>query len=311
MQAWVWTRRTCPLESLFMRIHTLDLEFRQAPGIIATYLLECGGELALVETGPGSTLPVLLAGIRRLGFEPEQVRHVLVTHIHLDHAGAAGWWAQQGAQIYCHPNAAKHLIDPSRLMESARMVYGDLMDSLWGEMLPAPPERVTVLKDGECAVVGDTRIEAWDTPGHARHHHAFVADGVCFTGDVAGLRLGQDPYISVTAAPPQFEPAPYVQSIDRLLAGDFRALFLTHFGEVTDVADHLTKYRQRIQDVHAKVQAWVTEGCDAEEIRRRYAASEEGVANVSPGLWARYQLGNPTSMCADGIRLSVEKAAGR
>lgn len=294
-----------------MRIHTLDLEFQGTPGIIAAYAIECGDTLALIETGPESTLPALLAALARGGLPAEKVSHVFVTHIHLDHAGAAGWWAEQGARIYCHPNAARHLIDPSRLMDSARLVYGEKMDALWGGMRPAPADRVTVLQDNESVVIGDVTITAWDTPGHARHHHAFVVGDVCFTGDVAGLRLEQSPYVSVTAAPPQFEPEAYVRSVDRLLAGSFRELYLTHFGQITDVAAHLAGYRERISMVHRNVQGWVEAGCDGDEIRRRYTEAERGVANLPAELWARYQLGNPTAMCADGVRLSVEKERSR
>lgn len=293
-----------------MRVHTLDLKFQNTPGLIAAYLVEADGELVLVETGPGSTLPQLCQEITDRGFDLKEVRHVLVTHIHLDHAGAAGWWAQQGAQVYCHPSAARHLVDPTRLMDSARRVYEDRMDSLWGSMLPAPAEKVTALADGESIHVGGLQITAWDTPGHARHHHAYVIGDTCFTGDVAGLRLENKPYFSVTAAPPQFEPPAYLASVDRLLAGHFQRLFLTHFGEVTDVQDHLLHYRQRIEEVHQKVRTWMAVGCTHEEIRRRYLETEQELATsagVSPDGWLLHEMSNGTAMCADGIRLYVER----
>lgn len=210
-----------------MRIHTLDLQFLGIPGLIASFLVECDGEFALVETGPGATLEALRAAIRETGVSEASIRKVFVTHIHLDHAGAAGWWAQQGATIYCHPNASRHLVDPSRLIDSARMVYGDQMNSLWGDMLPAPPDRVVSLQDRESVKLGSRQITAWDTPGHARHHHAFVLGDVCFAGDVAGMRLEHSRYLSVTSAPPQFDPVAYMQSIDRLQAAGFRTLYLT------------------------------------------------------------------------------------
>lgn len=293
-----------------MRVHTLDLRFQDTPGLIAAYLVETGSALALVETGPGSTLPALRQGIREVGFDEKDVQHVLVTHIHLDHAGAAGWWAQQGARVYCHPNAARHLVDPSRLMDSARRVYGEAMDRLWGDMLPAPQEQVTALADGETVKIGKVEFTAWDTPGHARHHHAFIAEGACFTGDVAGMRLDQSAYLSVTSAPPQFEPPAYQASLDRLLSGKFNQLYLTHFGAVADVQAHLLGYRARIEDVHQKVRQWVNEGRTAEEIRSLHEHSEQDLALAS-GLtaadWTLYQMGNGTAMCADGIRLYVEK----
>lgn len=294
-----------------MKIHTIDLHFQNTPGIIAAFLVELGSELALIETGPGSTLETLHKGIQNLGFDPASLRHVFVSHIHLDHAGAAGWFSQQGAQIYCHPNAARHLINPAKLIDSARLVYGDAMDTLWGDMLPAPAEHVTILQDGETVSIGGHQVKAWDTPGHARHHHAYSIGTQCFTGDVAGMRLEASPYISVTAAPPQFDPVAYRASVERLLAASFTHLHLTHFGTVTDVEPHLTTYQQRIEDVHQNVRRWAGEGCDAQEIQNRYEAAEHTVAITSglpESLWQRYQAGNHTAMCADGVRLYVERS---
>ncbi len=293
-----------------MRIHTLDLRFQNIPGLIASYLVESGGEFALIETGPGSTLATLRSAIRAAGMNESAIKKVFVTHIHLDHAGAAGWFAQNGATIYCHPNAVRHLVDPAKLIDSARMVYGDQMDSLWGEMLPAPAEHVIALQDNERVPLGEVEIIAWDTPGHARHHHAFIIGDVCFTGDVAGMRLEGSRYLSVTAAPPQFDPVAYLQSVDRLMAANFKTLYLTHFGAVSDVAEHLAHYRQRIMAVHERVAAGFHEGISVEENRQRYAAAEHQIAmqaGVSEELWLKGESANVTSMCADGVRLFCEK----
>jgi len=293
-----------------MRIHTLDLRFQNIPGLIASYLIESGGEYALIETGPGSTLETLRAAIRAVGVDESAIKKVFVTHIHLDHAGAAGWFAQQGATIYCHPNAMRHLIDPSKLIESARMVYGHLMDSLWGDMLPAPADRVVALQDKESIRLGEIEINAWDTPGHARHHHAFIIGDVCFTGDVAGMRLENSRYLSVTAAPPQFDPVAYGQSLDRLLAANFKTLYLTHFGAVSDVEWHLSTYRQRVAEVYERVAADFQAGVSVEENRRNYALAEHAIAiqaGVSEELWRKGEDANVTSMCADGVRLYCEK----
>jgi glyoxylase-like metal-dependent hydrolase (beta-lactamase superfamily II) len=291
-------------------VHTLDLQFQGIPGLIAAYVIETSGGLALIETGPGSTLEALRSGIRGLGLDETRVRHVFVTHIHLDHAGAAGWWAQQGAQVFCHPQAARHLIDPSKLIESARQIYTHRMDTLWGDMLPAPSERVTVLTDGESVIVGDTTITAWDTPGHARHHHAFVIGNACFTGDVAGMRLQGTDYISVTAAPPQFDPVAYVASVDRLAAAGFQQLYLTHFGGITDVAAHLSHYRQRILEVHEAVRRDHAAGLTPEQIRAQYQIREHALATaagICEADWARLEQSNNSAMCADGVHLWVQK----
>ncbi|MEZ5387641.1 MAG: MBL fold metallo-hydrolase [Prosthecobacter sp.] len=293
-----------------MRIRTLDLHFQNTPGLIASYLVESGGEHALIETGPGSTLETLRAAIRDAGVDESAIRKVFVTHIHLDHAGAAGWFAQQGATVYCHPSAARHLVDPSRLMESARMVYQDQMDALWGEMLPAPAGNVVALQDGESVRLGDVEVTAWDTPGHARHHHAFVIGDVCFTGDVAGMRLQNTNYLSVPSAPPQFDPVAYVRSVDRLIAGGFQTIYLTHFGPVHDVAAHLQAYRPRIAQVHEQVAAWLQEGVSEEENRRRFHDAEHALAmrcGLTEAQWQQCEKGNGTAMCADGIRLFCVK----
>ena len=294
-----------------MQVHTLDLRFQGMPGVIAAFLIESGGEWALIETGPGSCHEALVAGIRLVGAEPSQIRHVFVTHIHLDHAGGAGWWAQQGAMVYCHPQAERHLLDPSKLIASARMIYGDRMDSLWGEMLPAPADQLRALKDGEKVKVGAVEITAWDTPGHARHHHAYSVGGVCFTGDVAGVRLQNSAYLSVAAAPPQFDPVAYVNSVDRLAEAGFERLYLTHFGEISDPAEHLRLYRQRIVDVHAFIASEIARGADEQQLRERYAESEHVLATrlgVSEALWQTHEQSNGTAMCADGIRLACVRS---
>jgi glyoxylase-like metal-dependent hydrolase (beta-lactamase superfamily II) len=293
-----------------MQIHTIDLRFQGVPGVIASYLIEAGGDLALIETGPGSCHHALIDGIRALGHEPSAIKHVFVTHIHLDHSGAAGWWAQQGATVFCHPNAAKHLVDPSRLIESARMIYGQAMDSLWGEILPAPADRVRVLQDGDSVAVGDVAIKAWDTPGHARHHHAFSIGDICFTGDVAGVRLQNSGYISVAAAPPQFDPDEYLRSVERLLGAGFSRLYLTHFGEVTDVREHLAAYAKRIEEVAVCVKASIDDNESEDQTRARFQEAEHTIARqsgVTDKLWSVYEQANSTAMCSGGIRLYWQK----
>ncbi len=289
-----------------MQIHTIDLNFRGQSQCIAAFLLECGSHLALIETGPESTAENLEAGIRKLGFQPADVRKVLVTHVHLDHAGAAGWWAQQGAQIYVHERGARHLVDPSKLITGARMVYGDQLEALWGEVRPIPQAQVTALSDGDTVEVGATTIRAWDTPGHARHHHAFVVDGVAFTGDVAGVRLPGQTYISPATAPSQFEPEPYVASIRRLAEAKFDALYLTHFGEVRDVTQHLERYEPVIRDAAELVRERMKTGASREDLVQAltdFNRARAEAENVDETTWCRCENANPTDMCADGIAL--------
>lgn len=291
-------------------IHTLDLRFQNTPGIIAAFLIENGKDLALIETGPGSTLPALLNGIRSRGFDPAQVKHVFVTHIHLDHAGAAGWWAQQGATVYVHPRGMQHLIAPEKLIASARRVYADQFDSLWGDMLPAPADKVIALADGETMKIGKVKITALDTPGHARHHLAYVCEGSCFTGDVAGIRLQGCDYLSVAAAPPQFDPVAYLDSITRLHDANFDRLYLTHFGEVTDASSHLTQYARRVGLVTDAVKSLMDHQIAGDDMRAAYTKLEHDTAMKSGASiddWPRYEQANHAGISADGIALYHEK----
>jgi glyoxylase-like metal-dependent hydrolase (beta-lactamase superfamily II) len=257
-----------------MRIHTIDLQFQGSPGLIASYVLETEQGLALVETGPASCHTALVEGLRQLGATPSDVRHVFLTHIHLDHSGAAGWWAQQGAQLYVHGRGAPHLIDPSKLIESATMIYGERMQQLWGEILPAPAEKVKALAEGAVVSLGDVELTAWDTPGHARHHLVFTAGDVCFSGDQAGMLYPGTSYLSVTSAPPQFEPPEYIQSVQRMRAAGFREMYLTHFGLVTGVDAHLAQYQQLLAAATERMTAWVKEGLSSADIHERYLAEE-------------------------------------
>lgn len=293
-----------------MILRTHDLHFQGLPGVIAATSIESAGEIALVETGPGSCRESLLASLNASGISARDVRKVFVTHIHLDHSGGAGWWAQQGAQVFVHKRGAPHLIDPARLIDSAAQIYGDQMQTLWGDILPAPAESVTALGEGDTVTVGDVTLTAWDTPGHARHHLCFILGSTCFTGDVAGMRLQGTRYLSVTSAPPQFEPPAYIESIDRLLAADFTALRLTHFGEVTDVRDHLSRYRSRVAEVTERIRQWKNEGHSSGEIEHLYRESEhtlakqEGITDIT---WPHLEATNATAMCASGIGLWLEK----
>jgi glyoxylase-like metal-dependent hydrolase (beta-lactamase superfamily II) len=295
-----------------MKIHPIDLHFQGTPGIIAAWLVQSANQCALIDVGPGSCHATLLEGLRSHGVSPSDVRQVLLTHIHLDHAGGAGWWAQQGAQVFVHARGAPHVVDPSRLIDSAARIYGGEMERLWGAILPAPGANVTALNEGDRVVVGDAEIIAWDTPGHARHHHAFVLGDSCFTGDVAGVRMAGCDYLSVAAAPPQFEPEPYVASVRRLLAANFQRLYLAHFGEVADPATHLEGYAQRIKEVYEQVAAWKAEGISSDQIAHRYTAVENeraSAAGVSSASWERYQKANGTVMCAQGVELFLARHA--
>lgn len=169
-------------------IGLIDLNFQRRPALIAIYVLPTEDGLALIEVGPGSTLNNLLDGLRDLGLDPDDVRHLLVTHIHLDHAGAAGSLLERlpEAHLYAHERGARHMIDPSRLLASAGQVYGALMEPLWGEFLPCPEERVVVIGDGDRLEIGGLTLDVHYTPGHASHHVAYHEPerNIVFAGEI-------------------------------------------------------------------------------------------------------------------------------
>lgn len=303
-------------------VHLLDLRFQGVSGAVAAYLIAHRDALALVETGPGSTLPALRAAVAAAGHALADVTHVVVTHIHLDHAGAAGAVLREAprARLYVHPAGAAHLVDPSKLIASAARIYGDRMEPLWGAFLPVPADRLSTLADGEEVPLGGGRsLTAWHTPGHATHHVALhdAALGDVYTGDVGGVRLGTVPHVRPPTPPPDVDLAAWDVSIRRLRGLDAKRLLLTHFGPAADPAWHL-------DELHARLHAWVgwVEGRldrpDADpaalvpDVTRR---AERDLARALPGadpavlarLTEAYELANPSHMQVAGVTRYLKK----
>ena len=261
-------------------IHTIDLKYLGAANAVASYILiGPPNEPVMIETGPGVTTDALTAGLESLGLTPADVRHVLVTHIHFDHAGASGWMASHGAHIYAHEFGARHLIDPSRLIESATRIYGDKMATLWGELIPIPEQQVTAVHDGDVIEVGGFTIRAIETPGHARHHHAYAmetdAGRICFTGDVAATRIpgaDNERFCAIPMPPPEFDLEAWIASIEKLEAERFDFIYPTHFGRVDDPAGHFARVKPGLREHAGMIRAMMDEGLDRDAILERYSA---------------------------------------
>ncbi len=286
-------------------IHTLDTHFQEIPHTIANYLIESQDGLILIETGPGSITKHLPQAFATAGLDLADVRHVFVTHIHLDHAGAAGWWAKRGAHIYVHHIGARHLIDPSRLMASATRIYGADMDRLWGEMLPVPTDQLTALHDEALIQIGDVTIRALDTPGHARHHLAYIVGEVAFTGDVAGVHLSGSPFIDLPAPPPEFEWEVWQASLARLRQEPLTALYLTHFGRMAEpIPAYLDRFEQTIASGATFVREQMEAGLTRDEIVTNYLAWHRQLglaAGLSHEAITQYAAANPPTMSVDGL----------
>ena len=208
------------IQQLEPDLFLIDHKFQGVPGTIASYLLVDGDDLTLIETGPATTMETLLAGVQAAGFDPDQITRLIVTHIHLDHAGAAGSLIQRlpRARLFVHRVGAPHMIDPSKLLASATRIFQEDMEQLWGEILPVPEERVVILDDESTLRIGGRVLKALYTPGHASHHLAYydAESGVIFTGDVAGARLSEAEYLRPPTLPPEVDLTLWRQSITRL-----------------------------------------------------------------------------------------------
>jgi glyoxylase-like metal-dependent hydrolase (beta-lactamase superfamily II) len=227
-------------------IHVLDTQHLDRPGIIAATALETNEGPVLFDTGPESTFDNIASALSTLGAAARDVRHVFLSHIHFDHAGAAWRFAELGATIYVHPRGAPHLVRPEKLIASATRLYGDQMDRLWGKMAAIAPERVRILEDGDVIRVAPFEIRAIATPGHASHHHIYQWDDNIFGGDVAGVRMRGGPP-APPFVPPELDIEAWRDSIGKIRAVAPANLYLPHFGLIeTDIAGHLDALEERV-----------------------------------------------------------------
>jgi glyoxylase-like metal-dependent hydrolase (beta-lactamase superfamily II) len=294
-------------------IFTLDLNFQNCPNAIASYLIPHQEGLALIESGPGSTQDDLDRNLQELGYRIEEITHVLLTHIHLDHAGAAGWLAKQsGAKVYVHQRGAPHLLDPSKLLASATRIYQDKMDMLWGDFLSVPEEQLVILEDGMEIQVGSYTFRALDTPGHANHHMAFILDEICFSGDVGGVRISSagERHLRIPMPPPEFHPPKWRESVTKLKKEKISRIAPTHFGFFDDVEWHLDSVLSELDAVEEWMQMIMPREDSIEDLRKEFLnwvknrSLELGVGEVTLDA---FEKANPSGMSADGIKRYWDK----
>ncbi|MBI4760678.1 MAG: MBL fold metallo-hydrolase [Chloroflexota bacterium] len=286
------------------RIVTLDLNFQGRSHAIAAYLIRAGDAVVLIESGPGSTLSALEAGLAKEGLSPRDVTHVLLTHIHLDHAGAAGWLARQGAQIFVHPVGAPHMLNPERLLASAARIYGDRMESLWGEFLPVPETQLKVPNDAEAIRIGNAEFIPLNTPGHAEHHYSYLFEDVCFSGDVGGVRIAGYPYLRVPMPPPELHLERWHESLARLRREKIARIAPTHFGMFDDPQWQLDEVEKGLTAASRWLEETMPANPSIEELRERFIAwmrTEEAKMGMDPQVAQAYELANPPGMSADGL----------
>jgi glyoxylase-like metal-dependent hydrolase (beta-lactamase superfamily II) len=255
----------------------IDVMHLGRPRVIGAWLV---GDV-LIDPGPTSCLPMLMAGLGG-----ERPHALLLTHIHLDHAGASGSLVERwpDLEVYVHERGARHMVNPDRLLDSARQLYGDDMDRLWGDMVPVPEANLRVIHGGETLLGG--QFEVAYTPGHASHHISFLHDGVAFVGDTGGVRIAGSPLTVPPSPPPDIDVEKWHASIDLIRAWQPRRLVATHFGAVEDVSDQLSELSGRLDDWAARVreqelEAFV-EGVRAEIAERVDAETAAAYEQAAP-----------------------------
>jgi glyoxylase-like metal-dependent hydrolase (beta-lactamase superfamily II) len=265
----------------------IDTAMHGLAGITACFLVR-GEKTALVETGPKSSYERVAAGLEDAGVD--RLDWIVVTHIHLDHAGGAGTLAARfpEAKVAVHGVGAPHLVDPSKLWKSASRIYGDGMEALWGGIDPLPEDRVVVLEDGDKVDLGGRSLQAIETPGHAYHHHAFLDDatGALFSGDALGVRLPDVGVVRPATPPPEFHLQKGVASIERIKSVKPESLWLTHFGPHTrgEATMPVDEFCDRAIESLEKWEVWVKAGRTksseldevAESVREQAVAELEG-----------------------------------
>jgi len=278
----------------------IDLHHQGAERVIGSYVLDTAEGLALFDCGPTSCLHALKQGLQERGLALTDLRHLLLSHIHLDHAGAAGVLVREHPDLQVHVSeiGAPHLVDPSRLEASARRLYGAAFDDLWGELAPVPAENIRIVGER----VAD--LECFPSPGHASHHVCFLTgDGMLYAGDATGVRIQPDPVVLPPTPPPEFDLETWNRTIDEIERRAPQQLSLVHFGVSSDVARHLAELRERL---HAWTE-WVREGMDEERFSDavRSALRAEGRSDVEA-----YELAMPFWQSYAGLRRYWDKRAG-
>jgi glyoxylase-like metal-dependent hydrolase (beta-lactamase superfamily II) len=292
-------------------ISQIDLQFQGLEQVIAAYLLQGNGEAALIEVGPSSTRGALDAGMAAAGVCWDDMARLLVTHIHLDHAGAAGpiMRAHPRPRISVHPIGAPHLANPDKLIASATRIYGDQMESLWGDFAPIDPARIDEVEDGVAIDIAGRELIPYFTPGHASHHVAYLdrASGMLFTGDVAGVRIPGMAYVCPPTPPPDLDPEAWAESVRTMQALDVQHLALTHFGVFDDVKEHLAQILPNLDDFIGQGRSSLGPDGDTSDLTDALQRLEKSQIGAESPLFAQLELATPAYMAALGLKRLLKK----
>jgi glyoxylase-like metal-dependent hydrolase (beta-lactamase superfamily II) len=295
------------MQTIAPKTTLIDVEYLGNPRVIAACLVEGQGNLAIVDPGPASALATVRKKLDQLGIGVKGVNTILLTHIHLDHAGATGTLVRENPSIrvYVHERGAPHMIDPVKLLDSARRLYGDEMERLWGEFLPVPAENVTALAGGEKLSIGGRQLEVVYTPGHASHHVSYfdAATGLAFVGDTAGIRIANAPTIMPLTPPPDINPEFWAKSWELIQERRPERLFLTHFGVADHISRHLEELREGLEEWSNAVRESLSDGqTDAERAAQfTQQVTTKLKRQMSEEDADRYARGGALDLCWSGL----------
>ena len=280
------------------------------PILAAIHMIIDDGRVAFVDTGSNDALPNVLAALEKVGLGPEAVDYVILTHIHLDHAGGAGTLMQAfpNAKLVVHPRGSRHMAEPSKLVAGVTAVYGqEYVEKVYGDILPIPAERIIDAHEGLTLQLGGRELLCIDTPGHAKHHICVVdqKSGGIFTGDMFGLSYREFDvegrmFIFPTTTPTQFDPAEMHASIDRLMSYQPNAMYLTHYGQVTDLAAKAADLHRRLDALVAIAEA------DAAPSGTRHATIKQGVTDYLVGEIRAHGCTLPDATILDVLATDLE-----
>ncbi len=284
----------------------IDLRFQDQSEVIAAAVLHSSFGAAIVDPGPAVTLETLGSELRRYGIAVSDIRTILLTHINFDHAGATGAIVNEnpGVTVYVHVAGIRHMADPARLIASARQIWGDELETLWGEFKAVPETNLRGLTGGERIRIGERELEVAYTPGHARHHVSYFDhdSGIAFVGDTAGIRVGPSPYVLPPTPPPDLDLVAWRTSVEVIERWRADTLFLTHFGPRTDTVNHMRTFVDHLAELAEIARRIVAQESREEGLSRFTAEVSKLLRQRLPETTVRhYEDAAPLRLCWLGL----------
>jgi glyoxylase-like metal-dependent hydrolase (beta-lactamase superfamily II) len=293
----------------------IDLNWIGHRRSIASALLRSQDAVALVDPGPSSTVSTLRQGLANQGFQFSDLSAILLTHIHMDHAGATGALVQENPRlrVYVHARGAPHMVDPSRLLQSASRLYGSDMQRLFGDVQPVPEANLRVIEGGESISLGSKKVSVLYTPGHAFHHVTYfdVEDGVAFVGDTAGICINGHRFILFATPPPDISIEHWDASLDAIQSLHPKRLFLTHFSYSDNPALHIANYREHLHRWTDRSAVILASGLDESECMHRFAreVAAEAAQFLTPAEVSEYMRNGALNLSWLGLARYHRKRA--